>query len=120
MNCGRCQSLSLDYVNNASGLELHQFKWLSSDLEIGDLDANWNHLVGYDAYDPNCALAHFTEDAPYFSEYDACDYAEEWFATHKRANSIIEHAESPGHQAPPLRQFSGTPKRHPRHNQPLD
>ena len=36
-NGPRCTTLTPEYVNTASGLELHQFKWLNSDTEIGDL-----------------------------------------------------------------------------------
>ena len=36
-NCAQCKALTPDYVNTASGLELHQFKWLTSDEEIGAL-----------------------------------------------------------------------------------
>ena len=28
MNCAKCRALTPEYVNTASGLELHQFKWL--------------------------------------------------------------------------------------------
>lgn len=40
-----CRALTPEYVNSASGLELHQFKWLESDDLIGELPENWNHLV---------------------------------------------------------------------------
>ena len=30
-NCEKCKKLTVDYVNSASGLELHQFKWLESE-----------------------------------------------------------------------------------------
>jgi hypothetical protein len=30
MNCERCTALTPDFVNTASGLELHQFKWLGN------------------------------------------------------------------------------------------
>ena len=36
-NNARCTALSADYVNTATGLELHQFKWLSDDSQIGEL-----------------------------------------------------------------------------------
>ena len=36
MNCKKCNELT-DYVNSATGLQLHQFKWLESDELIGDL-----------------------------------------------------------------------------------
>ncbi len=47
-NNARCTALTEDYVNNATGLELHQFKWLGDDRLIGELPPRWNHLVGYD------------------------------------------------------------------------
>ena len=45
-NCSKCKSLSLEYVNNASGLDLHRFHWLDGDHLIGSIDQNWNYLVG--------------------------------------------------------------------------
>ena len=35
LNCSRCRTLTPDYVNTASGLELHRFHWLEGDHEIG-------------------------------------------------------------------------------------
>lgn len=34
-NNARCKALTPNFVNTASGLELHQFKWLNNDQEIG-------------------------------------------------------------------------------------
>lgn len=79
-NNARCRALTPDYVNTASGLELHQFKWLDSDDQIGELPARWNHLVGYDAPRNDAALVHYTLGGPYFSDYRDCEYAREWFA----------------------------------------
>ncbi len=95
MNAKRCTALTADYVNHASGLELHQFKWLEDDNLIGSISPEWNHLVGYDLYDPHCALAHFTEGGPYFESYRRCDYADEWFAAYDRATSVRELAPTP-------------------------
>jgi hypothetical protein len=67
-------------VSRASGLELHQFKWLGNDALVGELPHRWNHLVGVDPYDPDAAIVHFTIGGPYFDEYRDCDYAAEWFA----------------------------------------
>jgi hypothetical protein len=78
MNCARCFALTPEYVNSASGLELHQFKWLGDDALIGALPARWNHLVGYDAADPGAALAHFTIGGPWFKEFADCEFAGEW------------------------------------------
>jgi hypothetical protein len=80
-NCKRCTALTPDFVNTASGLQLHQFKWLSSDNEIGEIPQEWNHLVGYNEFNPNAKNVHYTEGGPYFDEYVNCDYAADWFAT---------------------------------------
>jgi len=78
-NNARCRALSADYVNSASGLELHQFKWLADEGLIGELPHRWNHLVGYDAPNRDVSLVHYTLGGPYFHEYTECEYAREWF-----------------------------------------
>ena len=77
-NNAKCRALTPDYVNQASGLELHQFKWLANDDLIGALPDRWNHLVGYDLPRRDAALVHYTVGGPYFEEYKDCEYAEEW------------------------------------------
>src|SRR5262247_1089101 len=79
-NNARCRALSPEYVNSASGLELHQFKWLGNDDLIGSLPDRWNHLVGYNPPRKDAALVHYTLGGPYFDEYRGCEYAKEWFA----------------------------------------
>jgi len=79
-NNPRCTALTPEYVSTASGLELHQFKWLRDESLIGKLPRRWNHLVGYHARDPDAALVHYTLGGPYFDEYSHCDYADEWRA----------------------------------------
>lgn len=78
-NNARCRSLSPDYVNSASGLELHRFAWIE-DAAIGELPLEWNWLVGEYAYNPAAKIVHFTIGGPYFAAYRDCDYAAEWFA----------------------------------------
>jgi lipopolysaccharide biosynthesis glycosyltransferase len=77
-NNAKCQALSPDYVNTATGLELHQFKWLADEALIGELPPRWNHLVGVYDYEPDVSLVHYTLGGPYFKEYSDCDYAEQW------------------------------------------
>ena len=79
-NNAKCGTLTPDYVNAASGLELHQFKWLANEDSIGELPHRWNHLVGYDAPSSDVSLAHFTIGGPYFAEYTGCEYSDEWRA----------------------------------------
>jgi hypothetical protein len=75
-----CATLTPEYVNSASGLDLHQFGWLGDERLIGDLPPRWNHLVGYDAPTGEVSLAHFTVGGPYFPEYADCEFADEWRA----------------------------------------
>lgn len=79
-NNARCTALTPDYVNTATGLELHQFKWLGDDNLIGALPNRWNHLVGYDAPRQDASLVHYTLGGPYFDEFSDCEYSKEWFA----------------------------------------
>lgn len=79
-NNEKCRVLTPEYINKASGLELHQFKWLTGDNLIGELSRRWNHLVGYDEPNSDVSLVHYTLGGPYFDEYKNCEYSKEWFA----------------------------------------
>lgn len=79
MNCAKCQALTPEFVNTASGLELHQFKWIPDDELIGSLPPEWNHLVGYDAPREAPANIHYTIGGPYFDAYRDSEYSREWF-----------------------------------------
>ena len=81
-NNAKCRALTPEYVNTATGLELHRFQWLGDDDLIGEIPHRWNHLVGYDETLPVSAVSnlHYTIGGPYFKEYKETDYAEEWFA----------------------------------------
>ena len=79
-NNAKCRALTPDYVNKASGLDLHQFKWLGNDDLIGALPDRWNHLVGYNPPRRDAALVHYTLGGPYFDNYRDCEYSKEWFA----------------------------------------
>lgn len=78
-NNARCRALTPEYVNTASGLDLHQFKWIGDDDAIGALPPAWNHLVGYDQPTPGMSNVHYTIGGPYFDEYKDCEYSREWF-----------------------------------------
>jgi len=80
-NNAKCGALTPEYVNTATGLELHQFKWLGNDELIGAIPGRWNHLVDYDPALPETELSliHYTEGGPYFETYKDCGYAGLWF-----------------------------------------
>jgi hypothetical protein len=84
-NNERCRALTPDYVNSASGLELHRFAWIE-DARIGELPLEWNWLVGEYAHNPAAKIVHYTLGGPYFDDYRGCDYAEEWFAERQAMN----------------------------------
>lgn len=88
-NNTRCRALTPEYVSSASGLELHQFKWLADESSIGALPRRWNHLVGYYKPTRDVALAHYTLGGPYFEEYRDCEYGAEWRAE----LALMMHAE---------------------------
>jgi len=78
MDCSKCKTLTPEYVNTRSGLELHQFKWLDENL-IGSIPLEWNWLVGEYPYKKDVYNIHFTEGGPYFKDYKNTEYANEWF-----------------------------------------
>lgn len=87
-NNERCGALTRDYVNTATGLQLHQFKWLDSDAQIGEVPVTWNYLVNEYDYREDAKLVHFTDGGPYFDDYKDDDYAEEWFAMRDKVISV--------------------------------
>ena len=86
MNCKKCTTLTPDYVNKASGLELHQFKWLEGDHLIGDLPLEWNWLVGEYEHKEDVNNVHYTEGGPWFDDYKNCDYSKDWFRNLEESN----------------------------------
>jgi hypothetical protein len=88
MNCKKCTQLTPDYVNKASGLELHQFKWLESDELIGELPIEWNWLADEYEYKEDVKNIHYTEGGPYFKDYKNTDYAIDWFNDYKETTAI--------------------------------
>lgn len=73
----RCRKLTPEFVNSAPGLVLHQFHWTEEE-RIGEIDKDWNHLVGEQPENPNAKLVHFTRGGPWFQEYKDCEFASEW------------------------------------------
>ena len=90
MNCDKCKSLTPDYVNSATGIQLHQFKWLENDDLIGEIPLEWNWLVDEPGYEinPSVKNLHYTKGGPYFKEYKKCGYSEIWFEHFKETTTI--------------------------------
>ena len=76
-NNALCTQLTPEYVNQATGLALHQFQWLR-DEQIGALPLDWNWLVGEYEKNEKAKLLHYTLGTPCFEEYGHCDQAQRW------------------------------------------
>ena len=96
-NCGHeaNKKVTPEFVNTATGLELHRFTWLD-DEEIGELDVRWNWLVGeYTAPPIDVKNVHWTVGGPYFVEYQNADFSEEWFKEAARMNYCAQRLGKP-------------------------
>ena len=94
INCSKCKNLTLDYVNTASGLDLHRFNWIESDSEIGELTGSWNSLIesNYDKKIQNASLIHWTLGGPWFK--DQRDHGDilcsKWFNAREKAMELYD------------------------------
>ena len=69
INRSKCKNLNIEYVNKASGLDLHRFNWLDNDDEIGEIKGSWNYLVQDSKNcNDNASLIHWTLGGPWFKE----------------------------------------------------
>ena len=84
-NNSKCKALTKKYVNTASGLELHQFKWLESEELIGEIPKEWNYLAEYYPVTEPASLIHYTDGGPFFEQTRHCDFAEDWMHARERA-----------------------------------
>ena len=94
LNCSRCTALTPNYVNTATGLELHRFHWLAGDHEIGAVPDGWNHLVAVqDPAEAEAApLLHWTLGGPWFKAQRSMGaaLAAEWFVARDEAFRLFE------------------------------
>lgn len=88
-NCGHEDNkrLTPEYIETTQD-PLHQISWTES---IGELPAEWNHLVGYDK--PSAAkLIHYTQGIPAFPETNTCEHADLWLKEKDAMNHSITWA----------------------------
>lgn len=77
------RALSLEMINTLPGRDLHRFSWLDDD-DIGELDLEWNWLVGYSPPVMSPKLVHFTSGGPWLSGFEHVAFADEWRAARNR------------------------------------
>jgi len=85
----------LRHMDPAFGMTHRMFDFAWSEDQL-PLDKEWNHLVGYDAPNPDAKIVHFTMGLPIWEETKGCEFAKEWWDTYKRMNSSVSFAELMG------------------------
>ena len=93
INCSKCKNLTVEYVNSASGLDLHRFNWLDNDNEIGEIKGTWNYLVqDSKKSNDNASLIHWTLGGPWFKEQR--DYedvlTDKWFKAREESMRLYD------------------------------
>lgn len=69
--------LTPEFVQRATGAELHRFSWLE-DRRIGELPKEWNWLPDEYGSNPDAKLLHYTLGTPCFHEFADTPQGEEW------------------------------------------
>lgn len=73
------KALTLDYVNDVPGRDLHRFAWLEGrDDLIGELPVEWNWLVGHSDPSVQPKNVHWTDGIPLMKGYENAPYADEF------------------------------------------
>jgi len=78
-NCGHQANkvLTADFIENATGAQLHRFTWLTDDL-IGELPIEWNWLPDELGFNDNAKLLHYTLGTPCFHDFATTPMADKW------------------------------------------
>ena len=81
------RALSPEFIESASGAQLHRFTWLDDAL-IGALPIAWNWLPDEFGPNPDAKLLHWTLGTPCFHDFATSPMAEEWH----RERILTEHS----------------------------
>jgi lipopolysaccharide biosynthesis glycosyltransferase len=76
------RKLTPEYVQKATGAELHRFSWID-DSRIGELPIEWNWLPDEFGSNANAKLLHYTLGTPCFNEFADTPQNEDWHQEHK-------------------------------------
>ena len=90
-NCGHPanRSLTPQFVQQATGAQLHRFTWLADEL-IGELPKEWNWLPDELGPNPQAKLLHWTLGAPCFDEFADAPMAEEWHEERRLVSESLQ------------------------------
>lgn len=76
------RKLTPEYVQKATGAELHRFSWID-DSRIGELPIEWNWLPDEFGPNANAKLLHYTLGTPCFDEFANTPQNEDWHREHE-------------------------------------
>lgn len=92
-NCAKCTMLTPKYVDDPAN-DLYSLGWADS---VGELPADWNYCVGYDAPNPDAKVIHYTAGIPCWPETKNCDAAQSWRDELNHAVSTVSWEALMGH-----------------------
>lgn len=94
-NCGhpKNKALTPEFIENATGAELHRFTWLDDD-DIGELRPSWNWLAMEMSHNESSKIIHYTIGTPCFPEYADCDHSKEWWDEYERTTNPVTRINS--------------------------
>lgn len=96
-NNAKCQALTPEYVNTATGMQLHRLQWATDD-QIGSLPLEWNWLVGEYPPNPDAKILHYTNGGPWFWETRNCDHRADWMDAYEAMRAPMkDHSHPPAH-----------------------
>ena len=88
-NASKCKALTSQYVDTATGLDLHQFKWLEDERLIGGLPVQWNWLIGEYGPVEYPKMLHYTLGGPWWDKHQNVPHANLW---HMEFESLLHES----------------------------
>lgn len=91
-NCGHDanKAVTPEFVQNATGAQVHRFSWLSDDL-IGELPKVWNWLPDEFGANPDAKLLHYTLGTPSFHDFATTPMGDEWHRERIYTDYCLQH-----------------------------
>ncbi len=91
-NCGHPanQNCTPEFVQNATGAQVHRFTWLTDDL-IGELPKEWNWLPDEFGANTDAKLLHYTLGTPSFHEFATTPMGDEWHRERIYMDYCLQH-----------------------------
>jgi lipopolysaccharide biosynthesis glycosyltransferase len=81
------KKLTPEYVQNASGKELHRLEWTDA---VGELPIEWNWLADEYGENANAKLIHYTTGTPCFHDYACTPMANLWHKERMLTNYSLQ------------------------------